>query len=259
MARTYGISPDSWIKCGDDMKEKKKHKGLIAAVLVLFLVLLAGVFLLSVQVEEIQVNGNLKYEDQEIIDMIFDGKWDRHVLYTYYKDKTKPHKQLPFIEDYKIRFKSFNSIEVIVYEKSVVGYIDYMGSCMYFDKDGIIVESSNEVLPGVPLVTGLKFGHIILYKPLPVENNKIFEDIMNLTQQLALYEIGVDKIFYDNGHEVTLFIQSVKVVLGSNQNINGKIGVLKDVLPKVEGLSGVLYLDNYDPSNTKPMYTFKPG
>ena len=33
-------------------------------------------------------------------------------------------------------------MEVIIYEKSVVGYVSYMSSYMYFDKDGIIVELS---------------------------------------------------------------------------------------------------------------------
>ena len=57
----------------------------------------------------------------------------------------------------------------MVFEKSVVGYVSYMSSYMYFDKDGIIVESSVEQLPGVPWITGLDFGHIILHQPLPVQ------------------------------------------------------------------------------------------
>lgn len=241
------------------MRERKRHRGLIIVGVVLLLVLLAGTILVSLQITDISVRGNKRYGEQEIIDMIFDGKWDRYTAYCYYKDKTSPHKSLPFIEDYKLVFRSPSQIEVIVYEKSVVGYLDYMGSCMYFDKDGIIVESSNEVLPGVPLVTGLKFGHIILYKPLPVENDKIFEEIMNLTQQLALYEVGVDKIYYDNGREVTLYIGDIKVLLGNHENLTGKIGVLKDVLPELTGKAGTLSLDNYDPGSINTFYSFRPS
>ena len=46
-----------------------------------------------------------------------------------------------FVEDYKLVIKSLNRAEIIVYEKSVVGYVSHMSSYMYFDKDGIIVES----------------------------------------------------------------------------------------------------------------------
>ena len=49
-------------------------------------------------------------------------------------------------------------MEIIIYEKSIVGYVSYMSSYMYFDKDGIVVESSSSQLDGVPWVTGLDFG-----------------------------------------------------------------------------------------------------
>ena len=61
-------------------------------------------------------------------------------------------------------FRSPSDVEVIVYEKSVVGYVSYMNSRMYFDKDGIIVESTSETLPGVPKIAGLSFGHIVLHQ-----------------------------------------------------------------------------------------------
>ena len=78
------------------------------------------------------------------------------------------HKTIPFVEDYKIVFRSPVNVEIITYEKSVVGYVSYMNSLMYFDKDGIIVESTNEKLEGIPMITGLRFGHIVLHKPLQV-------------------------------------------------------------------------------------------
>lgn len=59
-----------------------------------------------------------------------------------------------------------------MFEKSVVGYVSNMSSYMYFDKDGIIVESSSEQLPGVPWITGLEYGKILLYEPLEVKMMK---------------------------------------------------------------------------------------
>ena len=41
-----------------------------------------------------------------------------------------------------------------VYEKSVAGYVEYMGRYMYFDQDGIVVESSETRTEGIPQVTG---------------------------------------------------------------------------------------------------------
>lgn len=234
--------------------ERSKRKiiiGIVAAVIVLL-----AVILLSIRITEITVTGNQQYTADEIRGLLFKGDWDRNTIYCFYKDHFKEHEQIPFVEDYKIVFQSPTKAEVIVYEKSVVGYVSYMGSYMYFDKDGIIVESSSEKLDGIPWVTGLKFGHIALHQPLPVENGKIFDEILNLTQLLETHEITVDKIQYDSHGDATLIMGEINVYLGSNDQMNGKISELKDQLPVLAGLSGTLYLDTYDEAETATSYRF---
>ena len=161
-----------------------------------------------------------------------------------------------FVQDYKLVFRSPSDVEVIVYEKSVVGYVSYMNSRMYFDKDGIIVESTSETLPGVPKIAGLSFGHIVLHQPLPVEDISVFNEILNLTQVLSVNEVAVDEIRFNKEKEATLQIRSLKVELGSNSEMNGKLSELTDILRDYPDLSGTLYLDSYDESNANPMYRF---
>lgn len=228
---------------------------------ILGVLLLAAVLLAAVRISEIDVTGNKQYTKEQIIDLIFDGKWSRNSAYCYYENRFREHKSIPFIEEYKIEFKSPTKIEVVVFEKSVVGYVSYMSSYMYFDKDGIIVESSGEQLPGVPWITGLEFGHIILHQPLPVENPDAFGEILNLTQVLSVNEVKVDKVNYHSflasEGDVELYIGDVIVELGNSENLNGKIAELADILPELSGLSGTLYLDTYDETNSSPTYTFK--
>lgn len=226
--------------------------GIVAGIL-----LLAAVILFAVRITDIEVTGNKQYTKEQIIDLIFDGKWSRNSAYCYYENRFRDHKSIPFIEEYKINFKSPTKVEIVVFEKSVVGYVSYMSSYMYFDKDGIIVESSGDQLPGVPWITGLDFGHIVLHQPLPVGNNEIFEQILNLTQVLSINEVRVDKINYNTFDEAELFIGDITVELGNNQNLNGKVAELRDILPELSGLSGTLYLDTYDETNSNPTYTFK--
>ena len=115
----------------------------------------------------------------------------------------------------------------MVFEKSVVGYVSYMSSYMYFDKDGIIVESSVEQLPGVPWITGLDFGHIILHQPLPVADPDTFGEILNLTQVLSVHEVKVDKVDYHSSMagagEIRLHIGDVVVELGDSEDLDGKV------------------------------------
>lgn len=48
------------------------------------------------------------------------------------------------------------------------------------------------------------------------------------------------------------------MVLGGNNDLNGKISELSDIMPQIVGLSGTLYLDTYDEGNLNAMYAFKP-
>lgn len=218
--------------------------------------LLAGIVVLSVNITSITVSGNQHYEDEEIVSMLFPGKWDRNTCYAMIKDKTKDHIQIPFVEGYKLVFQGLNKVEVIIYEKSVVGYVSYMSSNMYFDKDGIIVESTDRQLTGIPQITGLDFGHIVLHQALPVENKTIFGEILNLTQILSTHEIAVDRIQYDSLGQAKLYIGTICVVLGNNTAMDGKISEMKDQLAVLEGESGTLYLDNYDESREGIRFSF---
>ena len=213
--------------------------------------------LLSLRINNISVTGNSQYSKEEIIQLLFPESADYNTVYCYAKDQLKEHRKIPFVEDYKIVFQSWNRIEIIIYEKSVVGYVSYMGNYLYFDKDGIVVESSHTEIDRVPQVTGLQFGHIILYQPLPVEDQTIFDEILNLTQILSVYDLKVDKVYYDNYKNAVLYLGEIQVILGDSRQMNGKIAELSDIFPEIEGLSGILYLDTYDENNKAIRYTFK--
>lgn len=234
---------------------KNRKKLVIAGIFLAVLLLLA--VLLSVRIKTVKVSGNERYTQEQIESMIFDTKLSRNPVYCYYQYRFRPHKTIPFVEDYKIVFRSPVNVEIITYEKSVVGYVSYMNSLMYFDKDGIIVESTNEKLVGIPMITGLRFGHIVLHKPLPVEDVRIFDEILNLTQVIEMYDIKADRIDFNSQKEATLTVDNLKVKLGGNAQINGKISELRDILNTYTELSGTLYLDTYDETNSNPSYRFE--
>lgn len=233
----------------------RKRKIVLAAAAAL---LLAAIVMLSFQIKTITVTGNQRYSQEQMIDTLFPDRMSYNAVYCYLKDRLRPHEKIPFVEDYRIVFQSPWKVEIIVYEKSVVGYVSYMSSYMYFDKDGIIVESANEQLEGIPQITGLKFGQIVLYQKLPVEQNDIFQEILNLTQILSVYDMKVDRIQYNSFGEAVLFMDGIEVRLGGNESLNGKIAELNDMLPLLAGRTGVLHLEDYDETNTTAGYSFQP-
>ena len=116
-------------------------------------------------------------------------------------------------------------------EKAVAGYIEYLGKYMYFDKDGIIVESSDQKTAGIPQITGLEFNYVVLHERLPIENTEIFQSILDITQLLEKYEISAEKIYFDKNQQMTLYFENIRVRLGDISNIDDKITRVKTILP----------------------------
>ena len=240
------------------MKKTQYRRSRRLKITALAVILLAAALLLSVRISEVTVTGNERYTKEELTQILFPDQWSRNSLFCFFRDHLQEHVQIPFVEDYEIVFQGPGKVEVIVYEKSVVGYVSYMSSYMYFDKDGIIVESASSKLEGIPLVTGLKFGQIVLYQKLPLEKEETFRQILNLTQILSIFELKVDRIQYGSYGDITLYLKEIEVLLGSGGNMNDKISELNDMLPHLEGRKGILHLEDYDEMEIRAGYTFEP-
>ena len=231
-----------------------KHK----IILVLVSVFLAfAILCVSLSVTSVRVTGNRTYTAEEIEQLVFPTRVSRNCLVCFARELLGKKQDIPFVQDYKISFTAPTAVEIILYEKSLVGYVSYMSSCMYFDKDGIVVESANRGIPGIPEITGLHFGQIVLYRELPVENRRIFSMILNLTQTLSTFGIPVDVIRYDRDLNATLNIGSVSVLLGGANDMNGKLSELSNILPRIKDLDGTLDLSDYDPTVPNRMYSFR--
>ena len=116
---------------------------------------------------------------------------------------------------------------------------------MYFDKDGIVVETSKQQVLNVPLVDGLGFDSVVLYNPLPVEDEKVFNTILDLSQNLQKYDLAVDKIHFNDDLSIVLYIGNVRVNFGKGEYLSEKLHELKQMEGELVGLSGVLEMENY--------------
>lgn len=232
-------------------KINKKIVALLVSVIVLLLLIILGI---SMRIQTIEVDGNEQYTDEEIQNLIFENEYDRNMIVFWLKNKLGKTATIPFVEKYDVEMQSMSKVKVTIYEKSMVGYIDYMGTCMYFDKDGIVVESSEKVIDGIPKVTGIDFEYILLHEPLPVENQKIFDLILNVTQTLQKYALDVKRIYISGNMEITLYKGNVKIYLGKEKDLNEKISELNDLAPKLDGHSGTLDMSVL---NIEGSYTLK--
>ena len=208
------------------------------------------------EVTTVYVDGNIHYSNEEIMNMVMTGPYGNNSLYLSMKYKDMGVENVPFVEKMDVNILTPDTIRISVYEKALAGYVEYLGRYMYFDKDGIVVESSKDRTVGIPQVTGLQFGYVILNEPLPVENDAVFKQILNITQLLDKYELTADKIYFDSDYDLTLYFGGVRVTLGSGEDLDKKIMRLQYILPELEGKKGTLPMEKYT-EDTK-LIPFRP-
>lgn len=232
-------------------KRRKLNTGIAIRLLVL-LIFLAGVCLLMrfFTIRTVTVEGNVHYTDEEIQDMVLGGRLGRNSIWLTLKYHKKQMDDIPFIETMDVKILSPDSVKITVYEKSLAGFVEYMGQYFYFDKDGMVVESSQVKTMGVPQIKGLQFDHIVLLEKLPVEDDTIFNHILDISQLLEKYGISAEQIYFDKDYEITLYFDECRIKLGNTDYIDEKIMKLKMILPNVEGKKGVLRMENYTPQST---------
>ncbi len=195
-------------------------------------------------VNTVYVEGNLHYTTDEIKAIVMEGPFGSNSLYLSMKYKNKGVDDIPFIDAMDVKILAPDTIRITVYEKALAGYVLYLGRYMYFDKDGTIVESSDVKTVGIPQITGLTFEHIVVGKELPVGDNFIFNKILDVTQVLEKYQLVADRLYFNSAKKLTIYFGQVRVEVGEEGLSNEKAVLLQNLLPKLEGKSGVLKLSN---------------
>ena len=219
----------------------------LISILTVITVLLSAAYILLTHyaIKNVIVEGNKHYSAQEIQSMVLTGYLGDNSLYLSLKYKNREIKDVPFVDTMDVMVMSKDTIKITVYEKSLAGYVEYLGRYMYFDNDGTIVEAAKVKTNGIPQVVGLNFDHVVMYEKLPVENSDIFQNILTITKLLNKYNIICDKIQFDSKYNVTLGYENVKVNIGELTNLDDKIMQLPYILPSLEGQEGTLNLQNY--------------
>ncbi len=231
-------------------KQRNSNSVLLRICKKTFLVLLiigipAILFLNTFIIKKIDVVGINRYSSEQIKELVFQTKPDSNSLYLYLKYRFFEKPKLPFVEKVEVDMVDNHSVTIYVYEKMVAGCVEFMGEYLYFDKDGIVVESSSQRLEGVPVIKGLKFSKIVLNEKLSVQKDELFDIIINLTQLIGKYELNIDTVRFNDNLEVTLGSDDITVLLGKKDTYDESLAELKNILKEAEGMEILLDMRNY--------------
>lgn len=208
-------------------------------------------------IRTVYVEGNVHYTQEEIQNIVMSGLFGNNSLYLAFKYQNKGVQNIPFVDIMDVSILSPDTIKIKVYEKALAGYVKYLDTFMYFDKDGCVVECSNMKTVGIPEIAGLNFEYMVLGEVLPVEDTDIFSSIMSITRLLDKYELTADKIYFYDSKSVTIYFGEIKAALGNNnREIEDKIMLLPELLKKVEGKKGTFRMESFNDTNTN--VSFEP-
>ena len=241
---------------GKDIRDRRKKRRKIGLYILLILILLiaAGVFIVMnvFTVENVVVEGNELYSSTQIENMVLNDEYSWNSLYVDLKYRFVDIGEVPFVDTMEVSLDNPHTVHIKVYEKGMLGYlyINSIGQNAYFDKDGFVVETSTEVIDGVPKITGISCEEVVLYEKLQLENSDILRDLLNLTQTLKKYNLLPDEIQYDSNMEPVLYYGTIQVKIGSEDNLSQKVVRLSIILPQLDGLSGTLHLETWTPETT---------
>ncbi len=272
-----------------NMRRSSNSVGLRIGRKFLFLLMMVGIpafiLLTSFNLETVEVVGAKEYTSEQIKAQVITSSWEQNALYLYLKYEFFSAPRLPFVEKLNVEMNGNHGITIYVYEKMVAGCVEFMGEYLYFDKDGIVVESSSKKLDHIPEIKGLKFSEIILNEKLKVQNvvmnsqdedteqdsklsekqrlqkqqeeqqkkeqdekqrnEKLFLTIINLMQLIDKYELKIDTINFNLKDEVTIDSDGVRFLLGKKSTYDEEFSEIKGILEKANGMNITIDMRNY--------------
>jgi cell division protein FtsQ len=217
-------------------------------IFIALLVLIAGfcAYLSTYTLNSVSITGCEAISEETIKDIIAENEVMGNTVLTYIKLKFTQIENVPFLSKIYVEIGSNHRLDVTVYEKSLAGCVEYMNYYVYFDKDGIVLESSSQLIDGVPCIQGLNFDMWEMGEKLPIDDEKKFQSILSITQLIDKYELEIQGIRFTTENEIILMHDDITIELGEGEYLAIQMMNLGSILDGLEGLSGTLYMKDFD-------------
>lgn len=246
------------------LQKKKTSKPIHIIAMILVSIIVIGLFVVFglFHIRQVDVIGNEYYSADEIQKMVMSDSLSENSLYLTWKYRQPDAADdLTFLSAVDVTMINPYHVQIKVYEKSIVGYLMYSGSMVYFDKDGVVVEISQETRDGIPAYSGIGISEPKVSELIPVADEDFRADIISEAQMIQeiLCQNGIvpKEIHYDDKQQLILYFANNRVMLGDNSYMEEKLSNLQALMPQMEDLSGTLHMENYTAGTTT--ITFKKG
>lgn len=214
------------------VKKKIRIRILPIIIIIFILTLLSGsVYLLSlIPIKNIYISGNNYLKDQEIIEL---AKIENYpsFLKTRTKDMKKNIKKSPYVKSVTIKKKILGIVEIQIEEYNILFRKEENNKIVLEDKEELIDNEKFQVPILLNYVPDTKYDSFI--KGM----NQVTPSIKNQISEIRYYPNTQDEdrflLYMNDGNYVYLTLTKFK-----------QINYYEDVLEKLDGKKGILYLDS---------------
>ena len=204
------------LKLVADNNPRKRHLLLLLVALVVIIGLGIYFLLTDFSIQKVEIKGNDTYTNTEILDAMKEDGYVNNTLLMIAQNQIFGQTYLPFIDKISMSYDDSHILKVRVKEKLRAGVFQYMNQYVYFNENGIAMESRNTLFNGVPVVTGVKFNEMklkkkILENKVPVKES-YFNTIVSITKKIATYKLTVSEIHFEGEDDIS-YLKSMNEVL----------------------------------------------
>lgn len=249
------------LKLVADNSSKKRHILLLVACLAVIFGMGIYFLLTDFSIREVEIKGNDTYTNTEILNAMKEDGYINNTLLMVVQNQLFGQTYLPFIDKVSMSYEDTHVLKVRVKEKLRAGVFKYMNKYVYFNEDGIAVESRNTLFDGVPVVTGVKFNEMkvdkkILENKVPVKK-QYFNTIVAITKKIAAYDLSISEIHFEGENDITLSSSKYTIYLGSSSYLDGKMSKISSILDTISSNYKKGTIDMHLYTDEKPVITFK--
>lgn len=237
-------------------KNNKKIRKLVLLVCLL-LVLGAGIYFLivSFSIQRIEISGANTYTDSEIIHAVQAEDYLPNTLVMILENRIFAQTYLPFVEKMTMSYKKPHILRINVKERLRAGVFQYMEKYVYFNEEGMAMESRNHLFEGVPVVTGVEFDKLVLGEKIPVKGD-YFQTIVLITKKISAYELDISEIHFEGEGDITLVSGDYQIYLGNSLYLEDKMSKISSVMESVSKKQKKGTIDLHLYTDEKEIITF---
>ena len=222
----------------------KKTKKIMAGVIGTGILVAVIIFFSYYKVDSVEIRGTSHYTDEEVKNMVLRGPMASNSVLAPLIYSTTNTDDIAYVDAFKVTQLNRNTICISVKEKKAVGCIRYLDSYIYFDRNGIFVEGSQNRDETVPYFDGIQVNSIVMDEKLDIRGDTVLNTAVALSTIFQKNDMIPDHIQFDSSYSISLIYGDVTVQLGKDVDLEEKMNRVIAILPQIQGKKGILHMES---------------